>query len=79
MAYAVGLLAVGFGLKRPQVRWAGLIMALAAAGKVFIYDLANLAQLYRIASFVLLAVVLLALSFRYQKLRHGDDAGPPDS
>jgi len=79
MAYAVGLLAVGFGLNRPQVRWAGLIMALVAAGKVFIYDLANLAQLYRIASFVLLAVVLLALSFRYQKLRGGDDAGPPDS
>jgi hypothetical protein len=79
MAYAVGLLAVGFGLSRPQVRWAGLVMALVAAGKVFIYDLANLAQLYRIASFVLLAMVMLALSFRYQKLRSGEETGPPES
>ena len=78
MAYSAGLLAVGFGLKRSQVRWAGLIMALVAAGKVFIYDLANLAQLYRIASFVLLALVLLALSFRYQKLRSGSDEGSSD-
>ncbi len=79
MAYAAGLLAVGFGLRRSHVRWAGLVMALVAAAKVFIYDLANLAQLYRIASFVLLAMVLLALSFRYQKLRGGAEAGRTNS
>jgi len=73
MAYAVVLLASGFRLRRPPVRWAGLVMALIAAGKVFIYDLAHLAELYRIASFILLAIVLLALSFRYQKLRRGGD------
>ncbi len=69
MAYAAGLLIVGFWLKRPPVRWAGLGMALLAAGKVFLYDLSQLSQLYRIVSFVALAIVLLALSFRYQKLR----------
>ena len=74
MAYAVVLLASGFRLRRPPIRWAGLVMALIAAGKVFVYDLANLAELYRIASFVLLAAVLLALSFRYQKLRGGGDS-----
>jgi uncharacterized membrane protein len=51
-------------------------MALIAALKVFAYDLANLSQLYRIVSFVLLAVVLLALSFRYQKLRRRDTDEP---
>jgi hypothetical protein len=69
MAYAAALLAVGFWLDRSPVRWAGLGMALLAAAKVFLYDLSQLSQLYRIVSFVALAIVLLALSFRYQKLR----------
>jgi hypothetical protein len=69
MAYAAALLAVGFWLNRSPVRWAGLAMALLAAAKVFLYDLSQLSQLYRIVSFVALAIVLLALSFRYQKLR----------
>ncbi len=71
MAYAAALLTTGFGLKQPPIRWAGLGMALIAAGKVFLYDLSQLSQLYRIGSFVLLAFVLLALSFRYQRLRRG--------
>ena len=69
MAYAAALLALGFRLKQAPVRWAGLGMALIAAGKVFLYDLSQLSQLYRIFSFVLLAIVLLALSYRYQRWR----------
>jgi hypothetical protein len=69
MAYAAALLALGFRLKQAPVRWAGLVMALIAAGKVFLYDLSQLSQLYRIFSFVLLAIVLLALSYRYQRWR----------
>jgi len=69
MAYAAALLAAGFWLKQAAVRWAGLGMAFIAATKVFVYDLSQLSQLYRIVSFVLLAIVLLALSFRYQRWR----------
>jgi uncharacterized membrane protein len=69
MAYAAALLALGFRLKQAPVRWAGLGMALIAAGKVFLYDLSQLSQMYRIFSFVLLAIVLLALSYRYQRWR----------
>jgi hypothetical protein len=75
MAYAAALLVAGFRLQRAAVRWAGLGMALTAAAKVFVYDLSNLARLYRIVSLVLLALVLLALSFRYQRLRR--DGGSP--
>jgi hypothetical protein len=67
MAYAAVLLTAGFWLKQAPVRWAGLGMALIAAGKVFLYDLSQLSELYRILSFVLLAVVLLSLSFSYQR------------
>ncbi|UCF20408.1 MAG: DUF2339 domain-containing protein [Gemmatimonadota bacterium] len=73
MLYAVALLTLGFWLERPPIRWAGLAMALIAAGKVFAYDLAALSRLYRIGSFVALALVLLALSFRYQRLRRDQD------
>ncbi len=69
IAYAAVLLGVGFWLQQPPVRWTGLGMALIAAAKVFLYDLSQLSQLYRIVSFVLLALVLLALSFRYQRWR----------
>jgi hypothetical protein len=74
LAYASALLASGFWLQQPPVRWAGLGVALLAAAKVFMYDLSQLSRLYRIGSFVLLAVVLLALSFRYQKLRQQNDS-----
>ena len=73
LAYAAALLAVGFRLDRPPIRWTGLAMALVSAGKVFLYDLSNLAELYRIVSFVLLSAVLLALSFRYQRLRRVEE------
>jgi uncharacterized membrane protein len=56
-------------MDRAPIRWAGLVMALIAAAKVFIYDLSQLDRLYRIGSFVLLALVLLALSFGYQRVR----------
>ncbi len=69
MAYAAALLVAGFLLKQAAVRWAGLGMAFISATKVFVYDLSQLSQLYRIVSFVLLAIVLLALSFRYQRWR----------
>lgn len=72
LAYAAALLALGFRLQQAPVRWAGLAMALIAAGKVFLYDLSQLSQLYRIASFVLLALVLLALSYRYQRWRDSE-------
>ena len=69
MTYAAALLATGFLLRRPPVRWAGLGMAFIAATKVFVYDVSKLAQLYRAASFFGLAIVLLGLAFLYQRLR----------
>jgi len=38
--------------------------------KIFIYDLSFLETLYRIFSFVGLGVVLLAVSYLYQRYRH---------
>jgi uncharacterized membrane protein len=76
LIYAAALLVFGFWRKQAAIRWAGLGMVLIAAAKVFIYDLSNLARLYRIGSFVLLAIVLLALSFWYQKIRGSEEERP---
>lgn len=67
LVYAAAILVAGFWLEQAAVRWGGLAMALIAAGKVFAYDLSQMSRLYRIFSFVLLAVVLLAVSYRYQR------------
>ena len=58
---------------------AGLGMALISAGKVFLYDLSQLAQLYRIFSFVLLAIAFFAFliaifSVSYMRGRDGHRA-----
>jgi uncharacterized membrane protein len=36
-------------------------------GKVFLYDLSALQRVYRILSFIALGVLLLAISFAYQR------------
>jgi uncharacterized membrane protein len=65
--YATGLLL--FGLRRglAGLRWQALGLYGLTIGKVFLYDLSFLQRVYRIASFVVLGVVLLVVSFLYQR------------
>lgn len=49
------------------LRWASLVVMLAAIGKVFLFDTAQLRDLYRVASLLGLGVSLMALAFIYQK------------
>jgi LPXTG-motif cell wall-anchored protein len=51
------------------VRFAGLALLGLAVGKVFVVDLAALASLWRVASFLLLGLLLLAGAFVYQRMR----------
>ena len=69
------LMAAGFWRKSPFVRWLALALIAATTLKVFAYDLWDLSRGYRIISFVLLGVLLLAVSFAYQRdwLRLGSD------
>jgi uncharacterized membrane protein len=49
------------------LRWQGLALMGLVIGKVFFLDLSFLERAYRIASFFVLGVVLLAVSFWYQR------------
>jgi uncharacterized membrane protein len=48
-------------------RWLSLSFLVLTIGKVFLYDLGQLQDLYRVASLVGLALSLLLVSLLYQK------------
>ena len=61
------LVVTGVRLKTAALRWQGLALFGATTLKVFVFDLAYLSGVYRIASSVALGLVLLIVSFLYQK------------
>ena len=67
MAYGVGLICIGFWRRTAFLRWQAIVLIAVTILKVFIYDVSALDRVYRIASFILLGVILLAISFAYQK------------
>jgi uncharacterized membrane protein len=67
MAYGAMLMIVGFWRRSAFVRWQALALIAFTVGKVFIYDVSELDRGYRIVSFIVLGVLLLAISFVYQK------------
>jgi uncharacterized membrane protein len=64
---AAVLMAAGFWRNSAYVRWLALALIAATIAKVFAYDIWDLSRGYRIVSFVFLGVLLLAVSFAYQK------------
>ena len=67
MAYGAMLMIVGFLRRSALVRWQALLLIAATIVKVFVYDVSQLDKGYRIVSFVVLGVLLLAISFVYQR------------
>jgi len=77
MLFGAVLLAAGFWRRSAFLRWQALVLVAATIGKVFLVDISELAEGYRILSFLGLGVLLLGVSFVYQrdllKLRvHGE-------
>ena len=67
MGYGALLMVIGFWRKSAFFRWQALFLIAATIVKVFIYDVSELDRGYRILSFMILGVLLLAVSFVYQK------------
>ncbi|HEX2919115.1 MAG TPA: DUF2339 domain-containing protein, partial [Edaphobacter sp.] len=67
MVYGAILLAVGFWKRSAFVRWQALLLLIFTIGKTFLYDMRNLSHGYRVGSFLGLGVLLMAVSFAYQK------------
>lgn len=64
-----GSVLIGTGVRRRSkaLRWQGLLLIGLTVSKVFLFDLSFLERGYRIISFVVLGLVLLLLSFFYQR------------
>jgi uncharacterized membrane protein len=65
--FAIGLLVAGVVAKSRAARAASVLLLLATAFKAFLHDLARLGGLYRVASFVGLAVCLALVALALQR------------
>ena len=65
--FALTLLGVGFRTRIRPLRWVSLAFLLVTIGKVFLYDLGELEDFYRVASLVGLALSLILVSLTYQR------------
>lgn len=66
---AVALLAAGFALRDRVLRLSGLALFLVCTLKLFFWDLRNLETLPRIVSFIVLGLLLVAVSWVYTRFR----------
>lgn len=64
---AAVIMAIGFWRDLPWLRWGSLLLLCAAVVKAFAYDVWQLDLAYRTLSFIALGIVLLVISFAYQR------------
>ncbi|HVF70138.1 MAG TPA: DUF2339 domain-containing protein [Chthoniobacterales bacterium] len=65
--FAFGLLLFGMFKQTRWVRYSGVALLIVTLAKLFLNDLSNLSQLYRIGAFIGVAMVLIVASFVYQR------------
>ncbi len=70
LVFAAGLMGLGIWRRLQVLRYLAIGLFAVAILKVFLLDLASLSQLGRIISFIGLGVVLLLVSFLYQRFTH---------
>ncbi len=69
LAYALGSLAVGIFRRSINVRYASIILFAITIFKIFLYDTANLTDVSRFISFIVLGIILLISGFAYYKFK----------
>ena len=69
LVYSIGLMVVGIWRRQRGVRISSFALFGFTILKIFIYDLSFLDTLYRIFSFIGLGVILLAVSYVYQRYK----------
>lgn len=67
MLYGAALMTAGFLWRSAFLRWQALLLLAFSIGKVFLNDVSHQSQGYRVLSFLGLGVLLLAVSFAYQR------------
>jgi uncharacterized membrane protein len=65
--YALVILGLGMARRSTGLRWVSLTLLMVTIAKVFLYDLGELRDLYRVASLLGLALSLIIVSIAYQR------------
>jgi uncharacterized membrane protein len=66
---AFGFLFLGIKKSNKEMRIFSLILLTITLVKLFAYDISNVSQAGKIISFIVLGIVLLVISFMYQKIK----------
>ncbi|HNQ00377.1 MAG TPA: DUF2339 domain-containing protein, partial [Bacteroidia bacterium] len=69
LAYSMLLMVIGIYRKRLNVRVLSIVLFGLTIAKVFFYDLSYLDTLHRIISFIGLGVILILVSYLYQRYK----------
>jgi uncharacterized membrane protein len=69
LTYSVVLMVFGLWARRRPLRIMSIVLFGVTILKIFIYDLSFLDTLYRIFSFIGLGLILLAVSYAYQRFK----------
>jgi uncharacterized membrane protein len=68
--YALVAVTIGIVKRSSFARYFSIVLFAITIFKIFLYDTANLSDVYRFISFILLGVILLITGFAYYKFRH---------
>ena len=78
--FALGMLIIGMMRKIAAIRYAGMALLVVTLLKLFLHDLANLDQLYRIAAIMGVSLVFIGASYLYQRFlgteKKNDESSP---
>jgi uncharacterized membrane protein len=74
-----GALLIALGMRRayPPVRYVGMTILAVTVVKVFFYDLWELGGIYRVVGFIGFGILLVLVSYLYQKRRVPEAVAPP--
>jgi uncharacterized membrane protein len=67
MFYGAALMWLGFARRSALLRWQAILLIGATILKVFLFDVSDLDRGWRVLSFLVLGVLLLAVSYAYQR------------
>lgn len=68
--FSVGMIVFGFRARNAALRQTALTLFMATVIKVFLFDMAKISTPYRIVSFIILGLILVATSYLYHKYKH---------
>ncbi|MHB8984060.1 MAG: DUF2339 domain-containing protein, partial [Carboxydocellales bacterium] len=68
--YSILLVVIGIIKRYKPIRLFSMVLFGVTILKVFLFDLSNLDTIYRIMSFLILGVILIGVSFLYQRFKH---------